>query len=203
MHFSTHAPRPALLAVGVAIATATSTAGGVDLLSRTMQNQAAYIPSQCYTNTSDIEGGVHNPCYTCHQPSDAPNFANDDDLQLAYDFAAYAETNRWTNLFVDRSAEVAAISDEEIRAYTGINNYRDASGDLILAERLRDVPPDWDYDGDGTWDGFIPDCWFDFDEEGFDRDPDGNDTGWRAFGYYPFLGTFWPTNGSTDDLIIN
>jgi hypothetical protein len=54
----------------------------------------------------------------------------------------------------------------------------------------------------GKWDGYIPDCYFSFDNEGFDRDKSGNYTGWRAFGYYPISGTFWPTNGSTDDVLI-
>lgn len=202
MRYSSCGFRALQLSVAAAVAVAASSAGAVDLLGREMQNEAAYIPSQCYTNTIDINGGIHNPCYSCHQPSDAPNYSADDDLQLAYDFAAYAETNRWTNLFVDRTSQVTAISDEAIRAYIAIDNYRDADGNLILAQRLRDVPTEWDYDGDGTWDGFIPDCWFNFDQEGFDRDPDGTDTGWRAFGYYPFLGTFWPTNGSTDDVLI-
>lgn len=187
------------LMLGLALATP---AAAVDLLSRSLVNKAAYIPSQCYTNTIDIDGEVHNPCYSCHQASEAPNYSNDDALQLAYDFAAYAEVNRWSNLFVDRSAEVAAISDDEMRAYINVDNYRTSDGRLILADRLGDVPAEWDYNGDGQWSGFIPDCWFDFDAEGFDRDPNGVDTGWRAFGYYPFLGTFWPTNGSTDDVLI-
>ncbi len=53
-----------------------------------------------------------------------------------------------------------------------------------------------------TWKGYRPDCYFNFDEEGFDKDAEGSYTGWRAFRYYPFLGTFWPTNGSTDDVLI-
>jgi hypothetical protein len=48
----------------------------------------------------------------------------------------------------------------------------------------------------------MPDAYFRFDDEGFDLDPEGHLTGWRAFGYYPFVGTFWPTNGSTDDVFI-
>ena len=44
--------------------------------------------------------------------------------------------------------------------------------------------------------------YFNFDNEGFDKDLKNNYTGWRAFAYYPFLGTFWPTNGSTDDVLI-
>ncbi len=52
------------------------------------------------------------------------------------------------------------------------------------------------------WSGYTPDCYFNFDDEGFDREYNGTYTGWRAFAYYPFLGTFWPTNGSTDDVLI-
>ncbi len=48
----------------------------------------------------------------------------------------------------------------------------------------------------------MPDCYYHFDEEGFDKDSKGRLTGWRSFRYYPFLGTFWPTNGSTDDVLI-
>jgi len=48
----------------------------------------------------------------------------------------------------------------------------------------------------------VPDARFQFDDEGFDRDPQGRLTGWRAFGYYPFPSTFWPTNGSTGDVLI-
>ena len=48
----------------------------------------------------------------------------------------------------------------------------------------------------------MPDCYYRFDEQGFDRAPDGTSSGWRAYGYYPFPGTFWPTNGSTGDVLI-
>ena len=37
---------------------------------------------------------------------------------------------------------------------------------------------------------------------GFDHRRDGTPTGWRSFAYYPFLGTFFPTNGSADDVLI-
>lgn len=172
-----------------------------DLTSRFLHNEAAYIPPQCYTKTIDDQNRDHNPCYSCHIPSRYPNLINDGDLQLSYSFAAHAETNHWRNLFEDRSARVAAIDDETILAYVRTDNYR--QGDrLVLADKLAQTPEGWDYDKDGQWDGYMPDCWFDFDSEGFDRTPDGRLTGWRAFGYYPFLGTFWPTNGSTDDVLI-
>ncbi|NOU27319.1 MAG: hypothetical protein HOO96_05365 [Polyangiaceae bacterium] len=41
------------------------------------------------------------------------------------------------------------------------------------------------------------DCHFDVDDEGFDRDPRGALTGWRAYAYLPVPGMFWPTNGGS------
>jgi hypothetical protein len=173
-----------------------------NLKSKALTNQAAYIPPQCYTKTKDAQGKVHNPCFTCHQQARIPNYNNDPDLQSSYTFAEYALTNRWHNLFHDRSQAVAAISDAEILSYIRQNNYQDPQGRLILREKLQALPADWDFDNNGRWDGYLPDCYFNFDEQGFDRDLTGNYTGWRAFAYYPFPGTFWPTNGSTDDVII-
>ena len=54
----------------------------------------------------------------------------------------------------------------------------------------------------GVWSGYRPDVWFAFDDEGFDRDPAGRRTGWRAYAYKPLPGAFWPTNGSADDVAI-
>lgn len=177
-------------------------AADFDLKSRTLTNEAAYIAPQCYTKTVDTQGRVHNPCFSCHQKSLSPNYNNDDDLQTTYAFPDYALTNHWTNLFKDRSQLVAAISDETILAYIRTNNYQNVAGQFILTKTLQQVPAAWDYNNNGQWDGFMPDCYFNFDAEGFDRTPSGDDTGWRAFAYYPFLGTFWPTNGSTDDVLI-
>jgi hypothetical protein len=174
----------------------------MDLKSKALVNNAAYIPSQCYTKTIDSSGLAHNPCYSCHIPTDEPNYINDGDLQISYSFAEYANTNRWSNLFTDRSQEVAAISDQEILDYVRGDNYLNAEGQIILAQTLATPPVGWDYDGDGDWDGYTPDCYLNFNDEGFDVDPQGEFTGWRAFGYAPFLGTFWPTNGSTDDVFI-
>jgi hypothetical protein len=186
--------------------TATSVHGDSDpnpiLSGHTLYNQAAYIPPQCYTDTRDDAGRVHNPCSTCHIESRAPNYINDADIQRAYAFPRFALNNHWSNLFVDRSRKVEAISDAAISDYVRVDNYRDATGKIRLAERLAQLPSGWDQDGNGQWDGFVPDAWFNFDEEGFDRAPDGSYSGWRALAYYPFLGTFWPTNGSTDDVLI-
>lgn len=183
-----------------------STSGTVSsqssLKTKILVNPGAYVPPQCYTKTEDAQGEVHNPCYTCHLASDPPNYTNDPDLQLNYAFPDYLLTNHWSNLFKDRRDEVAAISDEEILAYVRTSNYFNPNKEIILANRLHNLPPEWDFNDNGKWDGYIPDCYFNFDEEGFDRDWQGKDTGWRAFAYYPFPGTFWPTNGSTDDVII-
>jgi hypothetical protein len=172
------------------------------LKARILHSPAAYIPSQCYTKTRDEQGGVHNPCFSCHTRPRRPNFINDSDLQLGYDFSEVPRTNPWKNLFKDRRDAAATIGDEEVLTYVRSSNYLDARGRIVPADRLGKVPAHWDYDGNGTWEGFVPDARFVFDAEGFDRDAQGRLTGWRAFGYYPFPGTFWPTNGSTDDVLI-
>ncbi|WP_428353415.1 hypothetical protein [Methyloprofundus sp.] len=174
----------------------------VDILSRTVHNKTAYIPPQCYTKTEDDQGNIHNPCFACHTTARRPNYINDADLQQNYSFADTARNNPWLNLFKDRTAAVAQITDQEITQYTNSSNYFDEQGRITLQQKLQQVPANWDYDQNGQWDGFTPDVWFKFDDQGFDHDPSGKLTGWRAFGYYPYFGTFWPTNGSTDDVLI-
>ena len=157
-----------------------------------MNTRAAYITSMCYTKTQDIPGGaVSNPCYSCHTKGKLPNYYNDTNLQAEYLFPAKVMTNPFLNLFKDRSAQVAQISDDAILEYIRKSNYFDDEGSIALA---KDLPSDWE--------GYRPDCYFNFDEDGFDRDRNNAYTRWRAFRYYPFLGTFWPTNGSTDDVLI-
>jgi hypothetical protein len=172
------------------------------LTSTVLTNSSAYVPAQCYTKTLDDAGAAHNPCFNCHIPSTPPNYVNDGVLQVSYDFHDPALTNAWSNLFKDRTAQVAAIGDAAMIAYVRQSNYFDGSGGLQLAKALAHVPAGWDYNHDGAWNGYVPDCYFNFDDEGFDRTPDGGYSGWRAYAYYPFLGTFWPTNGSTDDAMI-
>lgn len=151
-------------------------------------NLEAPIPSQCYTRTES----QHNPCYTCHQryPSSdtRTNKLDDGALQGGYAFSDEGLTNHWQNLFVDRQEWLNQISDAAILEYINQDNY------AALAENLNSK----------GWKGYSPDL-ADFafpekafDEQGFARD----NSGWVAFNYKPFLGTFWPTNGSTDDVII-
>lgn len=161
-----------------------------------INNKSAYITSQCYTKTQDEDGVLHNPCMNCHINSKRPNYMNDWNLQENFAFSEYSKVNRFTNLFKDRTDEVNAINDEAILKYVRKENYEG------LAKQLQNLPTTWDFNANKKWDGYMPDCFFNFDGEGFDRDDHNQFTGWRAFGYYPFLGTFWPTNGSTDDVLI-
>ncbi|MBD3790181.1 MAG: hypothetical protein IE885_07445 [Campylobacterales bacterium] len=157
-----------------------------------LNTRGSYITSMCYTMTQDESlESVSNPCYSCHTKGIIPNYYNDSPLQESYNFPPEMMKNPFSNLFKDRSIRVSQISDEEIWTYVRQSNYIDEKGNILLADRL---PKDWE--------GYIPDCYFNFDSEGFDRDINGNYTLWRAFRYYPFLGTFWPTNGSMDDVLI-
>ena len=174
----------------------------IDFLSTTpINNKGAYVTSQCYTKTVDTKGSVHNPCFSCHINSNEPNYIDDWNLQESEAFGEYTKVNRFTNLFKDRTSLLAQISNEEIMSYVKENNYM-KQGQIFLANKLKSPPSKWDINHNGKWDGYTPDCYFSFDGEGFDKSPDGNYSGWRAFGYYPFVGTFWPTNGSTDDVLI-
>jgi len=155
--------------------------------------RGTYITSMCYTQTKDQKSGnISNPCYSCHTKGKSPNYYNDTNLQQAYNFPEEVRRNPFTNLFKDRSSTVAKISDSEILEYIRESNYFDTNGNITLASSL---PNDWK--------GYRPDCYFNFDDEGLDSNPKtGKYTLWRAFRYTPFLGTFWPTNGSTDDVLI-
>lgn len=152
-------------------------------------NPEAVIPPQCYTRTDS----QHNPCFTCHQTylgldPDRANQMNDGDLQGEYQFSDLGVTNHWTNLFKDRSAQVAAITDDEIQAYVAQDNFSELAGRLQAAGWEGYLPVLADYAGAAAA----------FDEQGFARDG----SGWVAFNYKPLPSTFWPTNGSTDDVLI-
>lgn len=175
----------------------------IDLRDTRVINQAAYISPQCYTKVQDASGRIYNPCYTCHTRGTTPNYLDDSDLQLVYSFPADALKNPWTNLFVDRRDAVAAVGDTEMLGYVRTDNYRGGSGRIVIADALSsELPTNWDLDADGRWDGYVPDAYFNFDAQGFDHDTSDAYTGWRAFAYYPFPGTFWPTNGSAGDVLI-
>ena len=194
--------------VAILLADSSKNDDSVDITSKNILNKGSvYISSQCYTKTKDAQNNVFNPCYSCHINSEAPNFINDFDLQETYDFSESSYKNPFTNSFKDRTAQVNSMSNEEIISYINKNNYKDNEGRIIIADKLKyDLPEEWDFAYNGTkdkvWSGYIPDCNLNFDDEGFDKDNKGEFTGWRVFAYTPFLGTFWPTNGSTDDVMI-
>lgn len=146
-----------------------------------VNNREAVIPPQCYTGTA----GVANPCWTCHTTSGFPNFMSDWQLQEEYAFSEVGLRNHWSNLFADRSAAIAAMSDDEIAAYVRADNYTPLRQVLERATGYAGYVPDLDF-------------WGGFDDAGFARDG----SGWRGFRYKPFPGTFWPTNGSVDDVLI-
>lgn len=194
------------------LATALSACGprdsdsGVDLRLRPVHNDIANIPPQCFTRTQDQAGArVQNPCYVCHAEAPEPNQQSQPENQLSYAFpllrSAAKVRNDWTNLFTDRRSAIAAIDDQAMLQYVRQDNYR-VQARIDLAERLRRLPRRWDVDGDGRWNGYIPDAHFRFDGQGFDRDAQGRASGWRSFAYYPFPGSFMPTNGSFDDVLI-
>lgn len=155
-------------------------------------SRGLYITPMCYTKTQESNTSrTYNPCYVCHTKGVEPNYIDDRGLQLAYSFPKPLLKNPYTNLFKDKTKEIEQITKSEILTYIRRSNYFDSSRTIIFQKRL---PSDWR--------GYKPDCYYHFDNEGFDRDRDGAYTGWRAFRYTPFAGTFLPTNGSTDDVLI-
>lgn len=138
-------------------------------------NPEAPIPPQCYTRTA----GVANPCWTCHTTRNGNNLKGDWTLQEVYAFSEAGLKNHWVTLFEDPRPGIAAITDAEVQAYVRQDN---------LGPWLAGTPagvPDFDL-ATGL------------DDEGFLRDG----SGWRAIRYQPFPGTFWPTNGASDDIYL-
>jgi hypothetical protein len=146
-----------------------------------LTNREAVIPVQCYTKTD----GVSNPCWTCHTERNGENAMADWELQKRYSFSEEGKINHWSNLFVDRRAEIGRLPDAAVLAYVREDNYTP----LAVALRARPDYQGWRLDLDLVKG---------FDELGFARDG----SWWRAFRFKPFPGTFWPTNGSTDDIFI-
>jgi hypothetical protein len=154
-------------------------------------NEEAPIPSQCYTKTESS----NNPCYTCHQTYNdseddiyRTNLRNDGVNQGLYNFSDEGEINSWKNLFVNREPWIKRISDEQIAQYIDQDNYSKLPGKLKEA----------------GWQGFIPDLKnYHLSKEAFnDKGIAKDGSAWVAFNYKPFPGTFWPTNGATDDVLI-
>jgi hypothetical protein len=146
-----------------------------------VENLEAAIPVMCYTSTE----GRSNPCWVCHTRGTRPTPWVDANLQAAYAFSDVGVENHWLNVFEDRTERIAAISEEEILAYIRTDNYTPLMESLAEREGYLGYRPDLDFRQG-------------FDDEGFANDG----SGWRALRYKPFPGSFWPTNGSTDDVFI-
>ncbi|MBL4606737.1 MAG: hypothetical protein JKY01_02775 [Pseudomonadales bacterium] len=153
---------------------------------KAMYNREAIIPPMCYTKTE----GKHNPCYVCHQnPIEGrENTMGDGGLQVAYSFSDQGTVNHWKNLFEDRSERIAEITDKEILQWVREDNYSELAGRLKQTEFKGWVP-----DLKNLQDGPVA-----FGKNGLAKDG----SHWVAFNYKPFPSTFWPTNGSTDDVMI-
>lgn len=157
-----------------------------DYVVRTMYNRESVIPPQCYTKNHE----TYNACYVCHQASIPPreNVMNDDNLQAEYSFSPVGMKNHWKNLFEDRTQRVDNMSDQEILSYIDEDNYSELPNRLQEAGFKGWIPELADLEKGASA----------FDEHGFAKDG----SQWVAFNYKPFPSTFWPTNGSTDDVMI-
>lgn len=152
-----------------------------EALGRAPSNAEASTPVQCYAKTD----GTANTCASCHTRSAAPNFADDWELQQNYSFTEYAKTNHWKNMFRERSDQVATFGDAVVLAHVRQDNY----GPLLAWLGAHPEAP-----------GYTPDLDLarGFSADGFAKDG----SGWRAVRYKPFVGSFWATNGSTDDIFV-
>lgn len=138
-------------------------------------NPEAPIPPQCYTRTA----GVANPCWTCHTTRNGNNLKGDWGLQEVYAFSEAGLQNHWKALFEDPRAGIASISDADVLRYVREDNLSPWQASQPAGAPAFDLRPG-------------------IDAQGFLRD--GSD--WRALRYQPFPGTFWPTNGASDDIYI-
>ncbi|MGQ9426566.1 hypothetical protein ACXYTJ_10785 [Gilvimarinus sp. F26214L] len=153
-----------------------------------VHNAEAPIPPQCYTRTE----GKYNPCYVCHQSyagdKRRTNGMRDGFQQGSYAFSDLGVKNHWSNLFRDRRKEIAGISDEFIVDYVHQDNFSHFIDSLRSSEWSGVIPA-----LEGLHRGAAA-----FDQYGLARDG----SHWVAFNYKPLPSTFWPTNGSTDDVMI-
>ncbi len=151
-------------------------------------NPEAPIPSQCYTKTES----KLNPCYVCHQTYSSAegkvNTLSDGFLQGTYAFSDEGVHNSWVNLFKDRRPFIDSVSDEEILDYIDQDNYS------ALVEWMKS----------DAWTGEVTEIKnLHLGAEAFEKNGLAKDgSGWVAFNYKPLPSTFWPTNGSTDDVMI-
>jgi len=148
-----------------------------------VHNREAVIPPQCYTRTE----GRYNPCYVCHQTHSKGTRINrmqDGDIQGEYSFSSLGEINQWSNLFKPRQSDIQAVSDEQVLAYVRQENYSS-----LLQPVSGGYQPDLQRYANPAEA---------FDARGMARDG----SGWIAFNYKPLPSTFWPTNGSFDDVLI-
>ncbi len=154
------------------------------LAANEIYNYESVIPPQCYTKTES----VNNPCYTCHQTypnqTSRTNMMFDGHLQGLYAFSDEGVTNHWKNLFKNRSESIKNTSDTFIKDYIKQDNYsrwaaKHPEYQAAVIDKL--ATPDQAFETNGIA-------------------KDGSH--WVAFNYKPFPGTFWPTNGSTGDVMI-
>ncbi|MBA3463630.1 MAG: hypothetical protein H0T46_26975 [Deltaproteobacteria bacterium] len=150
-------------------------------LDQPLSNEEASVPPQCYTRAD----GDSNACASCHTRSSAPNFADDWEFQQNYSFTEYGKTNRWKNQFRERSDKVASFTDDAILSHVRKDNYAPLRAWLAANPDSPGYQPDLDFAKGFSADGFATDG-----------------SGWRALRYKPFLGGFWATNGSTDDVFV-
>lgn len=152
-------------------------------------NPEAVIPPQCYTKTD----GNRNPCYACHQTysksEGRPNIMSDGGLQGNYEFSDEGIKNSWKNLFADRREYIENVSDSDIKNWVLTDNYSE------FITRL-ESNQDWEGEIAKIKNLAYPDEAF--YENGLAKDG----SHWVAFNYKPFPSTFWPTNGSTGDVMV-
>ena len=190
-------------------------------------NPYAYIPAQCYIETSR---GTQNACQFCHtngvyalglgnnlpQAGASERIGN---LQTDYSFAPFSRTappavlNRWRNTLAPEELALAvrALGVDparwDMQAWIRQDNWRAA-----YAQRPGDAR-DWDGKRDGPFrlfPGLAPDD-LPAQDDGFVRtgvaarsvfsDARGGNTGWRAVNFMPY-GIFTPHTGSVSGIYI-
>ncbi|TVZ37331.1 hypothetical protein P886_1672 [Alteromonadaceae bacterium 2753L.S.0a.02] len=151
-----------------------------------LDNPEAVIPPQCYTKTE----GAYNPCYICHQShpkGSRVNTLDDGELQGSYNFSAFGVKNRWSNLHKAIDDKDRLPTDLEMLAYVREDNYQALYKELKTRRHYEWIALQNLGLGKRA-----------FDAQGFAKDG----SHWIAFNYKPVPSSFWPTNGSADDVMI-